>query len=97
MAHDQQPIEKPERDRRNREKVHRRNTVSMIAEECFPALRRRAPSPGHILGDAALADLDAELEQLAMDPRRSPQRIGNAHLADQSAYFGRNRRKRFGT
>jgi hypothetical protein len=27
-----------------------------------------------------------------MDPRRSPQRIGNAHLADQPSYFDRNRR-----
>jgi hypothetical protein len=27
------------------------------------------------------------LKQLAMDPRRSPQRIGNAHLADQPSYF----------
>jgi len=64
----------------------------MVAEESLPALGRRAPSPGHVLGDAGLADLDAELEQLAMDPRRSPQRIGNAHLADQPSYFGRNRR-----
>jgi hypothetical protein len=28
----------------------------------------------------------------AMDPRRSPQRIGNAHLADQPSYFDRHRR-----
>src|SRR6476620_2251624 len=63
----------------------------MVAEEGLPALGRRAPSPGHILGDAGLADLDAELEQLAMDPRRSPQRIGNAHLADKPADLQRHR------
>jgi hypothetical protein len=92
MAHDQQSIEKPERDCRNHEQIDRRDAVGMIAEECLPALGRRACSPRHILGDAGLADLDAELEQLAMDPRRSPQRIGNAHLADQPPDFGRHRR-----
>jgi hypothetical protein len=64
----------------------------MVAKKGLPSLRRRASLAGHILGDAGLADLDAELEQSAMDPRRSPQRIGNAHLADQTPYFDRNRR-----
>jgi len=32
-------------------------------------------------------DIDPELEELSMDPRRSPQRIGNADLADQPAYL----------
>ena len=31
------------------------------------------------LGHARLPDIDAEFEQLAIDPRRSPQRIGKAH------------------
>jgi hypothetical protein len=30
-----------------------------------------------------LADLDAELEQLAMNPRRTPERVGTAHLPNQ--------------
>jgi hypothetical protein len=38
---------------------------------------------------ATLADVDAELEKLSMDSRRSPQRIGDAHLADQSVNFQR--------
>jgi DNA helicase-2/ATP-dependent DNA helicase PcrA len=32
------------------------------------------------------------LTELTLDPRRAPQRVGEAHLADQPAYFGRNRR-----
>lgn len=52
----------------------------------------RASSPGHILGYAGLSDFDVELEKLAMNPRRSPQRTGNAHLADQLANFQRHRR-----
>jgi hypothetical protein len=29
-----------------------------------------------------LADIDAKLEQFAMDPGSAPQRIGDAHLPD---------------
>ena len=64
----------------------------MVTKERLPTLRRRGPPPRHILGHTGLADLDAKLEQLAMDPRRSPQRIGDAHLADQPANFQRHSR-----
>ncbi len=40
--------------------------------------------------NARLSDADAEHEQLSVDPRRSPQRIGNTHLADKLPYLGRN-------
>src|SRR6478735_9987062 len=85
VAHDQQSIDRTKEDCRHHEKVHRRDTVSMVAKESPPSLRRRGPPPRHILGDAGLADLDAKLEQLTMDSRRSPQRVGEAHLADQPA------------
>jgi hypothetical protein len=39
----------------------------------------------HVLRDARLSDLKAELEQLAMDTRGTPQRIVNAHPPDQRA------------
>jgi hypothetical protein len=32
-----------------------------------------------------LADLDAELEQLTVDPGRTPERVGAAHLPNQIA------------
>src|SRR5437868_9297387 len=64
----------------------------MIAEERLPSLRGRAPPPCHILGDAGPADIDAVLEQLAMVSPRSPQRVGDAHLADQPANFQRHSR-----
>src|SRR6201999_3182742 len=57
----------------------------MIAEERPPALGWRVSSFGHVLGHAGLSDIDAELEEFSMDPRRSPQRIGDAHLADKLA------------
>src|SRR6202043_3311565 len=92
VPHDQQSIEQAKRDCRHDKQIHRSDPVSVVAEERPPALGRQVSSPDHVFGDAGLADLDAELKQLAMDPRRSPQRIGNAHLADQPSYFDRNRR-----
>src|SRR5216683_6872137 len=92
VPHDQKSIEQAKRDCRHDEHIHRSDAVGVIAQECPPALGRRVSSPDHVFGDAGLADLDAELKQLSMNPRRSPQRIGNAHLADQPSYFDRNRR-----
>src|ERR1700738_4511463 len=85
VPHDQQSIEQAKRDCRHDEHIHRSDPISVIAEECPPALGRRVSSPDHVLGHAGLSDIDAELEQLSMDPRRSPQRIGNTHLADKLA------------
>ena len=39
----------------------------------------------HILRHGRLGDLDAEPQQLAMDPRRTLQSVRKAHLADQLA------------
>jgi hypothetical protein len=61
----------------------------MVAKERLPCLRGRAPPPHHVLGDAGLADLDAELEKFSVDSWRSPQWVGHAHLADQPANFQR--------
>src|SRR6202165_754017 len=92
MTHHQQAIEQPERDCRHHEQVHRRNPISMVTKERPPSLRGRNPPPLHIFGHAGLADIDAKLEKLAMDPRCSPQRIGDAHLADKVAYVDRHGR-----
>src|SRR3977135_3795686 len=58
----------------------------MVTQEGAPSpLRGRFASLDHILRDAGLSYLKAQLEQLAMDARRSPQRIVNAHPPDQRA------------
>ena len=62
----------------------------MIAEERLPPLRWGFPVPCHVLGDRGLANFDAELEEFAMDSRSTPQRIGEAHGADQLANFERH-------
>src|SRR4030081_876539 len=85
VPHAQQSIERAKRDCRHDEHIHRSDPIRVIAEECPPALGRRVSSPDHVLGHAGLSDTDAELEQLSMNPRRSPQRIGNTLLADKLA------------
>jgi hypothetical protein len=85
VPQDQQSIEQAKRDCRHDEHIHRSDPVGVIAQECPPALGRRVSSPDHVLGHAGLSDIDGELEEFPMDPRRSPQRIGNADLADIGA------------
>jgi hypothetical protein len=72
VAQDEQAIQKPERNRRHHEKIHRDDPVGMIAQKGRPALGRRAPPPRQVLGYTRLPDIDAELEQLAVDPRCTP-------------------------
>ncbi len=46
----------------------------------------------HVLGDARLSDLKPQLEQFAVDARRTPKQILRAHLPDQRAQFRLDRR-----
>ena len=46
------------------------------------------PPLGHVFCHRGLPDLDAELEQLAMDARCAPEGIGDAHLANELANIG---------
>src|SRR4051812_24330757 len=87
MPHNQEPVEQLERYGRHDEQVHRSNATCMIAKKSLPALRQRSPRPDYVLGDTGLANIDPELEQFAVDSRRSPQGIGKAHLADQFPDF----------
>jgi hypothetical protein len=72
MAQDQQAVEEPERNRPNDEQVHRGDAVGMVAKKRSPTLRRRSPAPRHILRHAGLPDVDAELEEFAVNPRCAP-------------------------
>src|SRR6478672_7766185 len=85
MLQNQKSIQQPKRDRRDYEQIHRRNAVGMIAQKGLPALRWRQPSPGHVLCHGGLPDIDAKLEQFAMDPWRSPKRVRDAHVANELA------------
>ena len=61
----------------------------MIVEEGPPRLRGRlAWLRRHESGHAALADVDAELEQLAVDSGRAPAHVGLGHLSDERLDIG---------
>ena len=40
----------------------------MVAKERLPSLARRSPPPSHVLGNRRLPDIDAKLEEFAVDP-----------------------------
>jgi hypothetical protein len=90
IAEDDQHIEEAEADRRHDEQIHRGDASGMVVQKGLPALARRPPSSRHVLGHCRLSDLDTKLEQLAMNARRAPQRIGTAHLANETAQVARD-------
>ena len=55
-------------------------------------MRRRFAAAHHVFADAALTDVDAELEQLTVDPWCTPTGILSAHLADQLSHLMGNDR-----
>jgi len=83
MLQDQKSIQQPKRDRRDYEQIHRRNAISVITQKGLPALRRWLPSPRHVFCHGGLTDIDAKLEQFAVDPRCSPKRVRGAHVANE--------------
>jgi len=78
-------IEQPKRCGRHDKHIDRSDAFGLIAQEAPPSRGRRTSSSHHVLGDRGLADLDTELEQFAMDPGRTPERVGAAHLPNQIA------------
>jgi hypothetical protein len=69
------------------EKVHRSNGLAMVPEERQPSLHqvwisRGSPDPSR---DTPFRELETQLEQLAMNARRSPSWILSHHTEDQGA------------
>src|SRR6266404_2026756 len=82
---DDKGIEQVETDSWNNEQVHGGNVRPVVTQEGSPSLAGWPPSFDHVLGDARLRDLKPELEQFAVDARRAPKRIFDAHPPDQYA------------
>ena len=83
QPHDDEGLEQIEANGRHNEEIHRSNVRRVVSQEGAPPLAWRSMPLGHVLGNARLRDLKPKLQQLAMDARRSPQRVLNAHLPDQ--------------
>jgi hypothetical protein len=80
QSNDDEDIEQVEANGRNNEQVHGGDVRRVVTQEGAPSLGRRATSLDHVLRDAGLSDHKAELEQLAMDARRSPAGAEKARL-----------------
>jgi hypothetical protein len=83
VMQDNEAKQHPKCDRRNDEKIDGGDCLGVIVQKGPPGLRWRTTSPRHVLRHRRLGDIDPEFEQLTMNARRSPQRIGAADLADQ--------------
>ena len=79
-----------ETDRLNHEEVGRPDALELVGQECAPTLSVRLPvrAAPAIAPDGAVADDDAELEQLSPDPLGSPQTVVARHRGDQLADLG---------
>src|SRR5258705_6319146 len=82
---DDEGIEQVETDGWNNEQVHGGNVRRVVTQQGPPSLAGRRLSLDHVLGDARLRDFKPELEQFAVNARRTPKRILHAHPPDQSA------------
>jgi hypothetical protein len=67
MGQHQKHAEYLEADRRHREEVDRNRLVGVIFQEFAPGLRRGFAGAHDVFADTALPDVDAKLEQFAMD------------------------------
>src|SRR5262245_3890091 len=85
QPHDDEGVEHVEADGWGNEQVHGGDVRCVVTQEGAPALGRRPTSLDHVLRHARLSDVEAEFEQLAMNARRTPQRIFRAHPPDQCA------------
>ena len=57
----------------------------MVVEKGAPGLRWRRPTADQVLGDRRLRDLEAQLLELPVNPRRAPQGVGRGHPSDERA------------
>ncbi len=72
-------------DRRHRKEIDRHTLIQMVVKEGLPRLSGGPAKPSQNSRNSALGDCDAEHLQFAMNPRRTPQGIGNNHLLNQPA------------
>src|SRR5713101_7694385 len=87
VADDEKAVQNTKRERWDGEKVHRRNGLAMVSEERQPSLHgiwisRSSPDPSR---DTPFRDIETQLEQFAVNARRSPGRILGNHAEDQGA------------
>src|SRR5271157_1530935 len=74
-------------NRRDHKEINRCNPLGVIAKEGLPGLRWPIPPGHHVDRNRRLGDINAQPEQLAMDPGRSPRRVLKTHSSNEIAYL----------
>ena len=72
-----------EEHRGHDEEVHGDQRPDVVGEEGPPGLRRGRSTTDQVLGDRRLGDLEAQLLELPVNPRRAPQGVGLGHPSDE--------------
>src|SRR6266436_4762889 len=83
MQQDDEHVEHTEGRCRHYEEVDRSKIGDVILKEGSPSLRGRLRATRHETGNGPLREFEPELEQLTVDARRAPERIGERHGADE--------------
>ena len=85
VANNKEAVQQVEGDRRDSEKIHGSDHFAMIAEKGLPAPGKSWISGRslHPAGDASLGYIEAQHEELAVNPGSSPGRIVCHHLEDE--------------
>jgi hypothetical protein len=87
VADHEKAIQNTKPERWDGEEVHRSNGLTMVSEERQPSLPRIWISRGslHPSRDTPFRQIETQLEQFTVNPRRSPGRIRRDHAEDQGA------------
>ena len=81
MQQHHEHVEDPEGGCRHNEEVDGDKVGEVVLEERAPSLRRWLRATRHEPGNGALRDVEAELEKLAVNAWRAPERIRERHGA----------------
>src|SRR2546422_2851704 len=83
MQQDHEHVEHSEGGSRHDKEVDGNEVGEVVLEECSPGLRGWLRATRHEPGNGALREVEPELEQLAVDARCAPERVGQRHGADE--------------
>lgn len=87
MRQDDERIKTPEPQGRHAQHVDRDDRPCVIAQKGFPALDWPAGPLQYVFRNGGLGQAEAELQEFAMNARRTPERVLGAHPADQPDQF----------
>jgi hypothetical protein len=85
MGEEHQDEEQSTSHRRDDEEISRDQLLPVIGQERAPCLRWRWLRVGHVLCDSRLGNGEAQLQQLTVNSRCTPERVRNWHRPNQRA------------